>query len=188
VRKQLLIQERPVSEVLLDNYAFLARYNRWFNQRLYEACEKLTDDERKRDRGAFFRSIHHTLTHLVLADKMWLQRFARQGVAFAALPPVLLHMPAGADYTSDLHPHWPDLRRTRETLDAAIETWLASMPADFPLATMRYANTKGVPREHPAWQALSHFFNHQTHHRGQVTTLLAQAGVEVGVTDLISLV
>ena len=176
-----------MAEVLLDNYAFLARYNRWFNQRLYQACEKLTDEERKRDRGAFFRSIHHTLTHLVLADKMWLQRFAQQGVAFAALTPALLHMPPGADYTSDLHPHWLDLRGTRETLDAAIEAWLASMPSHFPLATMRYVNTKGVPREHPAWQALSHFFNHQTHYRGQVTTLLAQAGVDVGVTDLIAL-
>jgi uncharacterized damage-inducible protein DinB len=53
---------------------------------------------------------------------------------------------------------------------------------------MRYSNTKGVQREHPMWQALTHFFNHQTHHRGQVTTLLMQAGVDVGVTDLIALV
>lgn len=52
---------------------------------------------------------------------------------------------------------------------------------------MRFTNTKGVLREHPAWQALSHFFNHQTHHRGQVTTLLCQAGVDVGVTDLTAL-
>ena len=59
---------------------------------------------------------------------------------------------------------------------------------DFPLQTMRYANSKGVRREHPAWQALTHFFNHQTHHRGQVTTLLAQAGIDPGVTDLIALV
>ena len=177
-----------MSAALLDNYRFLARYNRWFNQRLYAACEKLSDEERKRDRGAFFHSIHHTLSHLVSADKVWLQRFAQQGDGFAALTPTLLHMPKGADYTSDLHPDWPDLRRTREALDAAIETWLADMPADFPLTDMRYSNTQGVLREHPAWQALSHLFNHQTHHRGQVTTLLAQAGVEVGVTDLIALV
>ena len=177
-----------MSETLLDNYRFLARYNRGFNQRLYEACERLTDEERKQNRGAFFGSIHHTLTHLVLADKLWLQRFAGQGVAFAALTPALLHLPEGADYTSDLHPGWSDLRRTRESLDAAIESWLADMPQDFTLAVMRYSSTEGVPREHPAWQALSHLFNHQTHHRGQVTTLLAQAGVEVGMTDLIALV
>ena len=70
----------------------------------------------------------------------------------------------------------------------AIEAWLAALPADFPQRTMRYSNTKGVQREHPMWQALTHFFNHQTHHRGQVTTLLMQAGVDVGVTDLIALV
>ena len=58
----------------------------------------------------------------------------------------------------------------------------------FRCRTMRYANSKGVQREHPAWQAMTHFFNHQTHHRGQATTLLMQAGVDPGVTDLIALV
>ena len=52
-----------------ENYQFLARYNRWMNQRLYAACEALTDSERKQNRGAFFKSIHHTLTHLVLATR-----------------------------------------------------------------------------------------------------------------------
>ena len=69
----------------IDNYRFLARYNRWMNQCLYAACNKLTDAQRKADQGAFFKSVHRTLTHLVLADKMWLLRFARQGVEFAAL-------------------------------------------------------------------------------------------------------
>jgi uncharacterized damage-inducible protein DinB len=173
---------------MLEHYRFMARYNRWFNTRLFEACEQLSDEERKRDRGAFFGSIHHTLTHLVLADKIWLQRFTRQGVMFAALPPELLAMPEGADYTSDLHPDWSDLKRTREALDTAIENWLQEMPPEFVLSTLRYVNTKGVQRAHPAWQALSHLFNHQTHHRGQVTALLSQAGVDVGVTDLIALV
>ena len=97
-------------------------------------------------------------------------------------------LPEGADYTSDLHPDWQDLRQQRAGLDAVIEQWVAQMPPGFLLSTMRYTNTKGVQRAHPAWQALSHFFNHQTHHRGQVTTLLFQAGVDVGVTDLIALV
>ena len=62
------------------------------------------------------------------------------------------------------------------------------MPQDFPLRIIRYTNTKEVGREHAAWQAMTHFFNHQTHHRGQITTLLSQAGVDVGVTDIIALV
>ena len=171
-----------------DNYRFLASYNRWMNQRLYAACDALLDVERKKERGAFFKSIHHTLTHLVLADKMWLTRFANQGVEFIALSPALLAVPAGSDYTMDLHPDWDDLKQTRGALDAAIEQWVASLPAEFLLSTMRYANTKGAERAHPTWQALTHFFNHQTHHRGQVTTLLMQAGIDVGVTDLIALV
>lgn len=158
------------------------------NERLYAACEVLTDAQRKADRGAFFKSIHHALTHLVLADKMWLARFAAQGPVVAALQPGLLAVPAGSDYTSDLHPDWADLKQTRNALDAAIEQWVADMQPEFLTNTMRYANTKGVQRAHPAWQAMTHFFNHQTHHRGQVTTLLTQAGVDVGVTDLIALV
>ena len=173
---------------LLENYRLTARYNRWMNQRLYAACEILTDAQRKADQRAFFKSIHHTLTHLVLADKMWLRRFAVQGVEFEALPFGLLAVPEGSDYTSELHPDWVDLKLTRDALDTAIEQWLASMSPEFVSSTMRYANTKGVQRAHPAWQALSHFFNHQTHHRGQVTTLLTQVGVDVGVTDMIALV
>lgn len=172
----------------LDNYRFLAKYNRWINQRLYQACETLGDEERKRERGAFFGSIHHTLTHLVLADKMWLHRFSLQEMPFAALPAAALALPEGADYSSELHPNWQDLRQTRDALDERIEQWVNEMTPDFLASTLRYANTKGVQRAHPAWQALTHFFNHQTHHRGQVTTLLMQAGVDVGVTDLIALV
>ena len=173
---------------LLDNYRLLARYNRWMNQRLYAACEALGDDERKRQRGAFFGSIHHTLTHLVLADKMWLHRFASQETVFAALPAAGLALPEGSDYSSDLHPDWQDLRQTRDMLDDSIEQWLGAMAPDFLISTMRYTNTKGVQRAHPAWQAMTQFFNHQTHHRGQTTTLLMQAGVDMGVTDLIALV
>lgn len=172
----------------LDNYRFLARYNRWFNQRLYAACSGLSDDERKQERGAFFGSIHGTLNHLVWADSMWLQRFARQDVPHTALDAALLALPQGSGYGTLLESDWAALQARRDRLDAAIEAWIAELPGDAPLRTMRYANTKGVQREHPMWQALTHFFNHQTHHRGQATTLLAQAGVDVGVTDLIALV
>jgi uncharacterized damage-inducible protein DinB len=171
-----------------DNYRFLAQYNRWFNERLYVACGSLSDEERKRDRGAFFGSIHATLNHLVWGDQTWLKRFAVQGVEFASLSPDVLDLPEGAMHAAMLYGNWDVLRAKRAQLDAAIEEWARDMPADYPLRTMRYANTKGVQREHPMWKALTHFFNHQAHHRGQVTTLLAQAGVDPGVTDLIALV
>jgi uncharacterized damage-inducible protein DinB len=171
----------------LENYRFLARYNRWFNQRLYDACERLPEEERRRDRGAFFGSINGTLNHLVWGDRLWLQRFASQGVEFPALDAALLALPPGARHETILYPAWVDLRGQRERLDMAIEAWVHDMAPGFLLQTMRYANSKGVQREHPAWQAMTHFFNHQTHHRGQVTTLLAQSGIDPGVTDLIAL-
>jgi uncharacterized damage-inducible protein DinB len=173
----------------LDNYRFLARYNRWMNQRLYAACEALNDEERKRQRGAFFGSIHHTLTHVLLADTLWLHRFALQETRFAALDAAALAFPPGVDYVSvDACPDWAGLRQARDALDERIEQWVGEMRPDFLTRTMSYANTKGVQRSHPAWQAMTHFFNHQTHHRGQATTLLMQAGVDVGVTDLVALI
>lgn len=175
-------------EAFVDNYRFLARYNHWFNQRLYAACEQLPDEERKRERGAFFGSIHNTLNHLVWGDQTWLKRFAVQGLEFPSLGGDLLDLPEGATHGAVLYPDWIALRAQRERLDEAIDAWVRDMPGDFPLRVMRYSNSKGVKREHPMWQALTHFFNHQTHHRGQVTTLLAQAGVDPGVTDLIALV
>ncbi|HEY3047423.1 MAG TPA: DinB family protein [Polaromonas sp.] len=175
-----------------DNYRFLAEYNRWINQRLYEACEALSDEERKRERGAFFGSIHRTLNHLIVGDQIWLRRFVQcgqgNGITLMSLNASVLDLPDGSRLDTVLFDDWQALRSKREQLDAAIESWVVEMPDGYPQFTMRYSNSKGVQRAHPAWQAMTHFFNHQTHHRGQVSTLLMQAGIDVGVTDLIALV
>ena len=180
-----------MDNTFLDNYRLLARYNAWFNTRLFDACATLDDAARKQDRGAFFGSIHHTLNHLVVGDQVWLQRLrqcgADHGLVWAALGDGVLDLPADATLSTVLFDDWAALRAKRLVLDQAIEAWLVELQPDFLLLTMCYANTKGVERAHPAWQALTHFFNHQTHHRGQTTTLLAQAGVDVEVTDLIAL-
>ncbi|WP_140634473.1 DinB family protein [Methylibium rhizosphaerae] len=173
---------------MLEHTRFMARYNRWMNERLYACAAGLPDEERRRDRGAFFGSIHRTLAHLVLADKIWLGRFAEQGVRFEALSASVLARPDFTGLDQVLFDDFDEMRSHRAELDAAIEAWAAEMTPAYVQQTMRYASTKGAPREHPLWQALSHFFNHQTHHRGQVTTLLLQAGVDPGVTDLIALV
>ncbi|MDB5928710.1 MAG: damage-inducible protein DinB [Polaromonas sp.] len=176
----------------LDNYRFLARYNRWINQRLYAACEPLGDTARQQERGAFFGSIHRTLNHLVVADQVWLRRFAQcgldHGIELAGLTPAVLDLPEDCRLDTVLFGDWPALRLKREQLDAAIEDWVAALPGGYPHLTMRYGNSQGVQRAHPAWQAMTHFFNHQTHHRGQATSLITQAGGDVGVTDLIALV
>lgn len=179
-------------DALTDNYRFLARYNQWFNARLLDAAERLTDAERKQDRGAFFGSIHHTLNHLLVADQVWLKRFRQcgqdNGWQAPCLTDAVLDLPQEAALNTVLFDDWKALRTKRAQLDAAIAQWTADMPDGFAQFTMRYSNSKGVQRAHPAWQAMTHFFNHQTHHRGQATALLMQAGVDPGTTDLIALV
>lgn len=180
-----------MGQAFVDNYRFLARYNQWFNGRLFDACGLLPDGERKRERGAFFGSIHRTLNHLVLADQIWLRRFAvagqARGVVFAALGGDVIDLPPTLAMDTVLFEDWHALCTKRQALDSAIGAWVEEMPDDYPLWSMRYSNSKGLQREHPAWQAITHFFNHQAHHRGQVTAMVTQAGGEVGVTDLIAL-
>ena len=151
----------------------LAAYNRWMNERLYACCAGLTDAERKRDRGAFFRSIHGTLNHLLLADRMWLGRLTATPFAVASLD-------------QELYADFEELRRERERTDREIASFVSELqPARFE-GTLSYTSfVNPAPREYPFWVALTHFFNHQAHHRGQLTTLLMQAGVDPGVTDLI---
>ena len=151
----------------------LAAYNRWMNERLYALSAGLPDEERKRDRGAFFRSIHGTLNHLLLADRIWLGRF--RGALFAV-----------RSLDQELYADFAELRAERERADGEIVAWAASLtPADFE-GTLHYTSfVNPAPRSVPFWVAATHFFNHQTHHRGQLTTLLMQAGVDPGVTDLI---
>ena len=175
-----------------DNYRFLARYNQWMNANLLDAAERLSDAERKQDRGAFFGSIHRTLNHLIVGDQVWLKRFRQcgydNGWQALCLTDAVLDLPTEAALNTVLFDDWAALRAKRAQLDAAIAQWTADMPDGFAQFTMRYSNSKGVQRVHPAWQAITHFFNHQTHHRGQVTALMAQAGVDPDVTDLIALV
>ncbi len=177
---------------MLEHYRWMARYNAWFNGQLFAAADRLEDSDRKRDRGAFFGSIHRTLNHLIVADQIWLKRLRQcgldNGFDASTLTSAVLDLADGHGLDQVVFDNWADLRAKRLQLDDAISQWLAEMPQGFPGYPMRYSNTKGVLREHPAWQALSHFFNHQTHHRGQVTTLMMQAGVDVGVTDLMALV
>ena len=169
----------------LDALLALARYNRWMNGRLYTACAALEATERTRDRGAFFGSIERTLHHLVTADHLWLRRFVGAGLApswpteWLALPITRLDEVLFDDF-AHLHAH-------RQALDDAIVVWMTGFPRAALDTTFVYARLNGDRVCKPVRLALTHFFNHQTHHRGQVTTLLMQAGVDPGVTDLIAL-
>ena len=150
----------------------LARYNRWMNERMYAAASAMTDEERKRDRGAFFGSIHRTLNHLLWGDRVWLGRFT--GVPHP--------VPA---YGADAHDDFAVLSRERESADRDILGWAGALDDAWLASTLEYrASSDGKLRRVPAWIAATHLFQHATHHRGQVTTLMKQAGVDPGVTDL----
>ncbi len=153
----------------------MARYNRWMNQRIYESCARLSDEERKCDLGAFFKSIHGTLNHLLLADRIWMGRFTEEPFHAKSLDQELY-----ADFT--------DLRSERESEDNRIMKWMASLSQQDVNGDLAYTSlVNPEPQVFPFQLVLSHFFNHQTHHRGQVTVLLSQLGVDVGVTDLLRL-
>ena len=151
----------------------MAAYNRWMNERLYACCAGLSDTERKEDVGAFFKSIHGTLNHLLLADRVWLGRFT--GTPFAV-----------TSLDQELHAAFEALRSERAATDAAIVDWVSALSdADFG-CDLRYTTlVNPQPRRTPLWLAATHFFNHQTHHRGQLTTLLMQRRIDPGVTDLL---
>jgi uncharacterized damage-inducible protein DinB len=165
----------------------MATYNEWMNAKLYDAAAKLPAAELAKDRGAFFGSILGTLNHLVVGDTIWLKRFAAHPANPAALGAVRA-LPQPSALNEVLFTDLGELRVRRQLIDAAIKEWAASL-TDADLAhVLRYANTKGVKSQKRFSSLVTHFFNHQTHHRGQATTLLTQAGQDVGVTDLLALI
>jgi len=159
----------------------LARYNRWMNDRLYGLASTLSDEARKRDVGAFFKSIHGTLNHLLLADRVWLARFT--GVT---LPDEFMGPGGIRSLDQELFSDFDDLRQERAVTDDELSDWISGLTDEQLAAPLVYVR-RGKKLESPLWWAVAHVFNHQTHHRGQLTTLLTQQGCDPGVTDLIAM-
>ena len=166
--------------------ALFADYNRWMNTRLYDAAAKLPEPELFAERGAFFGSLFNTLNHIAVADTIWLHRFA-QHPGQAWLAQALADFPRPTKLTQPLADSLPQLRAYRERADDAITGFAARITEAQLAAPLRYTNTAGQPQAKHFGGLVQHFFNHQTHHRGQATTLLFQAGVDVGVTDLVAM-
>lgn len=158
----------------------MARYNRWMNAKVYASAALLGDDERKRDRGAFFKSIHGTLNHIMVGDRVWLSRLT--GVV---APPGFM-APGIRALDQELFADFDELRAEREQTDAGIATWAASVTPEVLAGTLRYGQN-AQRREYPCWWAVTQMFNHETHHRGQITTLLLQAGQDPGSTDILAM-
>lgn len=167
--------------------ALLADYNRWMDARMYEAAGNLDAAELAADKGAFFGSILGTLNHITVADLIWLRRFAQQPPSSAALE-ALSDFPRAESLRQTLSSDLPSLHPLRQRLDEIIVRWAGELTPEILSTELSYTSTAGVASRKNYGAVIQHFFNHQTHHRGQASTLLLQSGVDVGVTDLNALI
>jgi len=149
----------------------LARYNAWANERLYDACAALGEAELKARRPAFFGSIHATLNHLLVGDRIWMSRIVGGALS---LP-----------LNTILYEEFAPLRAARRAQDKLLCNLVASLPAARLDDALVYTNTRGQPFSTPLRLVLGHLFNHQTHHRGQVHDMLSQTAVPPPELDLI---
>ncbi|WEF32017.1 DinB family protein [Pseudoduganella chitinolytica] len=165
----------------------LAAYNASMNRKLYDAAARLPAHALDAEHGAFFGSLLGTMNHLVAGDTIWLMRFALHPAKLASLASL-----QGATIPSDLRQRYgddlPSLRQHRARLDGMIVALAAELRPGHLEATLVYRNSRGIDYRKHFGTLLLHFFNHQTHHRGQASTLLTQAGIDIGVTDLLELI
>jgi uncharacterized damage-inducible protein DinB len=146
---------------VLARYRMFAAYNAWCNQRLYDAAAQVSDSEYRADRGAFFKSLHGTLNHLLVGDRIWMRRFTGQGEVPSRLDAILY---------DDLS----RLREARRVEDERITRYIAALREDDFGKAIRYRTVVNPQEiEQDLAPALDHFFNHQTHHRGQAHALLS---------------
>lgn len=170
-----------------DSVKLMAEYNRWMNERVFEAASKLDASELEADKGAFFGSILGTLNHIAVGDTIWLHRFAQHTRPSPALKQ-LTEFPCPSSLRQQLAPSLESLQTYRQRLDGLIVRWASELTPEHLSSGLSYANMAGVVSIRNFGALLQHFFNHQTHHRGQVSTLLFQSGVNIGVTDLLTLI
>jgi len=152
----------------------LAQYNAWANWRVYEACAQLSDSERKAPRPCFFGSIHRTLNHILVGDRVWLSRLTAGERDIVSLD-------------QELYSDFSELRAARiredERLIGVLDRYDEAETAGF----LSYNSMDGAAHRVPMVQVLGHIFNHQTHHRGQVHALLSGTAAAPPSLDLISL-
>jgi uncharacterized damage-inducible protein DinB len=152
----------------------MAAYNAEMNRRLYEAAERIPDAERRRDRGAFWGSLHGTLCHILWGDRMWMSRFD-------GWEKPSVNQKESAALIED----FDELRHQRGLDDARISQWAARVTPDWLAADLVWFSPSAQKEmRRPRSFLVTHFFNHQTHHRGQAHALITAFGEKTGDTDL----
>jgi uncharacterized damage-inducible protein DinB len=156
---------------LIGHFQMLARYNRIANETLFEKCAQLDEPEYRKPRQGSFGSIHRLLNHVLLADRIWMARFEGRGQTTPPLNTVLFD-------------ELPGLSSARADEDARIEAFFGQLDESFLSRPLHYFNSLGREYFDSACVAVSHCFNHQTHHRGQVHVMLSQTPVSPPSLDL----
>jgi uncharacterized damage-inducible protein DinB len=150
----------------------MANYNQWMNSRMYALCAQLDEQELLAPRGLFFESIYLTLNHIMYGDQAFMARFKRTGEYPAAIG-------------DELYSGFAELHRERQAFDQQLIDWSGELSHEWLKETLSYTSkVDNKPRTVEHWILVTHLFNHQTHHRGQVTTALSQLGHDMGSTDI----
>jgi uncharacterized damage-inducible protein DinB len=155
----------------VKDFGYLYDYNRWANGRVIDAVSKLSDEQFVQDLQSSHRSVRDTLTHILAAEWIWLERW--KGVS----PKALLN-PADFQSLESLKDRWAEV-------DRDYQEFIKGVTADSLAGVIAYKNTKGEEWSYPLWQMFQHVMNHSTYHRGQVVTMLRQLGAEVNAVDLL---
>jgi len=168
---------------LKAHFALLARYNNLVNDKMYDIVAELPEEKRRRDVGAYFRSIHGILNHIIVSDYIWLRRFRGWHADSVVLSDPRVEPPTLA-LGRDLYERFDELHSARKVLDGVIASWIDELAESRYEQLLSYTDSAGRPREFVVWQAIGHFFNHQTHHRGQVSEVLDEMQVEHDYSNL----
>jgi uncharacterized damage-inducible protein DinB len=158
-----------------DYFATLARYNVWANQRLYQACAALSETEYLRERPSAFGSLHATLNHILVADRIWIARIEGR------TPPSL-------DLDQILYADLIGLKVARSAEDEHLRNIIAGISEAMLDQPLVYRNARGERCDTPLRLVLGHLFNHQAQHRGEAQALLSQTDVPPPLLDLIRFV
>jgi len=170
---------------LQGHFILLSEYNQRMNRQLYGAIKELSVNDLNEDRGAYFKSIIGTLNHILVGDIIWLTRFSKHSKRYTSLV-ALLDLPKPKGLDDVVFSDFTLLLEAREKVDLLICNWLESETKENDFnELLEYSNTKGIVSKRDFGELVSHLFNHQTHHRGQLSTLLNQIQLDVGVTDFL---
>ncbi len=155
----------------LDTLRELLAYNTWANRRLLDAVARLDADGLTRVLGGSYPSVQATLTHILWAEWLWLERW--QGKS-----PMELFAPEEFPSVSEFRTRWSQVQ-------GAQEAFLATLAPDDLQRVLRYTNRKGEVWEYALWRMIHHVVNHSTYHRGQVTNMLRLLGAQPATTDFL---